>query len=61
MKRKDGKIAIAMISDDNFIMPTCVTIASLLENKDGSSYYDIYVLMAECSLESEKRINEFQM
>lgn len=49
-------IPVAMISDDNFIMPTCVAITSLIQNKAEGTVYDIFILMAECQEASEKRI-----
>ena len=49
-------IPVAMISDDNFIMPTCVAITSLIKNKAHDTFYDVFILMAECQEESEKRI-----
>lgn len=51
-------IPIGMISDDNFIMPTSVAITSIILNKAEETHYEIYVLMAECSEESKRRINE---
>lgn len=51
-------IPIGMISDDNFIMPTSVAITSIIFNKAEETHYVIYVLMAECSEESKRRINE---
>lgn len=49
-------IPVALISDDNFIMPTCVAITSLIKNKAPDTFYDIFIIMAECQEESEKRI-----
>lgn len=47
-------IPIVMISDDNFVMQTCVAITSLYKNKDAETEYDIHVVMAECSQNSEE-------
>lgn len=52
----EKKIPVAFISDDNFIMPTCVAITSLIMNKKPDTVYDIIIIMAECAEESEKRI-----
>lgn len=49
-------IPIAMITDENFIMPTCVTILSLQHNMNADSCYEVNVLMAECSDKSEEQI-----
>lgn len=52
----EKKIPVAFISDDNYILPTCVAITSLVMNKKPDTVYDIIIIMAECSEESEKRI-----
>ena len=52
------KIPIVLISDDNFIMPTCVAITSLIVNKLPETEYEIYIIMAECSDESFRKIQE---
>lgn len=49
-------IPVAMISDNNFIMPTCVAITSLIQTKLEETSYDIFILMAECQESSEKKI-----
>jgi lipopolysaccharide biosynthesis glycosyltransferase len=53
-------IPVAFISDDNFIMPTCVAITSLLVNKAKDTEYDVYIIMAECSESSYEKINELK-
>lgn len=47
-------IPIVMISDDNFVMQTCVAITSLYKNKNHNTVYEVFVVMAECSKESEE-------
>ncbi len=54
----DRKIPVVLISDDNFIMPTCVAITSLIVNKAPETEYEIYIIMAECSDESYSKIKE---
>ncbi|WP_026517883.1 glycosyltransferase family 8 protein [Butyrivibrio sp. MC2021] len=49
-------IPVVLISDDNFIMPTCVAITSLLVNKAPDTEYDVYIVMAECNESSYERI-----
>lgn len=51
-------VPIAMICDDNFVMPTCVAITSMLLNKEISTKYKLHIIMAECSKESEQKIME---
>jgi len=47
-------IPVVMISDDNFVMQTCVAITSLYLNKAADTVYEVNIVMAECSEESEK-------
>lgn len=46
MKTADGKqnIHICMISDDNYVVPTCVTIQSLIHSKNVSEHYYIHIV-----------------
>lgn len=53
-------IPVVLISDDNFIMPTCVAITSLLVNRAPDTKYDVYIIMAECSESSYEKINELK-
>ncbi len=47
-------IPLVLICDDNFVMQTCVAITSIMKNKNDSTNYKIYVIMAECSQQSKK-------
>lgn len=49
-----------MISDDNFVMQTCVAITSLYKNKNIDTIYEVFVVMAECSRQSEKIFEKLQ-
>lgn len=50
-----GKIIpIVMISDDNFVMQTCVAVTSMYLNKKQDTVYEVNVVMAECSEESAR-------
>ncbi|MBD5393045.1 MAG: glycosyltransferase family 8 protein [Lachnospiraceae bacterium] len=51
---KNSRIPIVMISDDNFVMQTCVAITSLYKNKKSDTVYEIFIVMAECSEQSEQ-------
>ena len=55
--KNEKVIPIGMISDDNFIMPTSVAIISMIQNKSEDTYYEIYILMAECSDASKEKMN----
>lgn len=50
------KIPVAFITDENFIMQTGVAIYSLIKNKYPKTKYDVFIIMAECSDESKKKI-----
>lgn len=49
-------IPVTMITDENYVMCTGVTIYSMYLNKKPETEYDIYIIMAECSEESERQI-----
>lgn len=40
----DNTVSIALITDDSFVMPTCVTIVSILKNRNTEVPYHIYVV-----------------
>lgn len=47
-----------MISDHNFIMPTCVAMTSVVVNKTMDVMIEFYVILAECDDIDEKKIME---
>ncbi len=59
MKTADSKqnIHICMISDDNYVVPTCVTIQSLINSKIRNQRYYIHIV---ASALSEKTIQQFR-
>lgn len=57
---KNKRIPIVMISDDNFVMQTCVAITSLYKNKNADTVYEVFVVMAECSQYSEEIFQKMQ-
>lgn len=38
------RISVALITDDSFVMPTCVTIVSLFKSRKPDTQYDVYVV-----------------
>lgn len=48
-----NKIPVVLVCDKNFIMPTSVTITSLLDNKNSDTYYDIYILGGDLDEEAQ--------
>lgn len=56
-----NKLPIVMITDDNYLMPTCVTMTSIIVNKEESTEVVFYILMAECAETSEVWLNKFSM
>lgn len=44
-----NKVDVAFILDDGFVIPTATAITSLLENKDESTYYNIYLVVSDLS------------
>lgn len=41
----NNKIPIVLAADENYAMPLSVTIISILENANDTTFYDIYVLV----------------
>lgn len=60
-KEKNRIIPVAMITDNNFIMPTCVAVTSLVNNKDEDTCYVIFIIMAECTPTSKSKIRELNL
>ena len=50
------RIAIAFICDENFVMPTCVAIASLVRSKKEYTHYVIYVVTTGLKPDDLERI-----
>lgn len=49
-------IPIVFISDENFIMQTHIVIKSLIATKNPGTKYDIFVVMAECSIQKQQEL-----
>lgn len=47
------EVHICLISDDNYVMPTCVAIRSIISSKLASTRYVIHVIASALSLESK--------
>ncbi|MCC8098469.1 MAG: glycosyltransferase [Clostridiales bacterium] len=52
-------VPVVFISDDNYIIPTSVAIASLIFAKSPDTHYDIYIVCASLSEESEAAFSAF--
>ena len=44
MKKSREQKHIVYITDENYSMPTVVSIISLIESNSSASYYDVHVL-----------------
>ena len=53
-------IPIAFITDENYLMPTSVSITSLLATKLRDTVYEIFVIAVDCSETSKERLRSFQ-
>lgn len=53
-------INIAYITDENYVMPTCVSIISLIENSGKETTYNIYVLTSAISEKSHKSLRSLE-
>ena len=54
-----NEVVIAYITDDNYVMPTIVSINSAIMNKNESSIYKIFIIGVSINEENKKIINEF--
>lgn len=48
------KVSIALITDNNYVVPTLVTMTSILKNKNKKSSIDIYILGHDLTEENKK-------
>lgn len=58
---KGNNIPIVFSTDHNFVMPTCVTIHSLLTTADQDTHFDIIVLINPDVTQGDKEILEKQV
>ena len=54
-----NEVVIAYITDDNYVMPTIVSITSAIMNKNESSIYKIFIIGVSINDENKKIIEEF--
>lgn len=48
-----NEINVCLICDDNYILPTCVTMNSILKNKNENTHLNIYVLTSSLNSKSK--------
>lgn len=53
-------VAVAFISDDGYVMPTCVAINSLICSKKPETVYHIHIVCASLSEESQEIFRRFE-
>ncbi len=58
MNPREKRIEIAFVADAGYVMPTCVAIASVLENRRKDYTYHIYVFMPAGTPASAVRLME---
>ena len=54
-----NEVVIAYITDDNYVMPTIVSITSAIMNKNENSIYKIYIIGVSVNNGNKKILNEF--
>ena len=54
-----NEVVIAYITDDNYVMPTIVSITSAIMNKNENSIYKIYIIGVSLSEENKKILDKF--
>ncbi len=52
----NNRVPVVFITDENFAIPTCVAIISLIENKDKDTFYDIFIFVDRISIGSENKL-----
>ena len=57
---EENKIPIVFITDNNFVMQTCVSIVSLIANR-GSVKYKIFVIGANLSNKNKKALKSMEV
>ncbi|MBQ8250292.1 MAG: glycosyltransferase family 8 protein [Alphaproteobacteria bacterium] len=50
------KIPVCFCTDDNYALPTCVAITSLIQNKLPETTYDIYIIIDNVSPEKQEKL-----
>ncbi len=55
----DKGIPIALICDDNYVVPTSVTISTMISSKKVDTCYDIYIVCASLSEANESIFSKF--
>ena len=51
--QRNETVDICMITDSDYVMPTCVAIQSLILSKSKESYYRIYIIASDLSQQAE--------
>lgn len=54
-----SKVDVAFICDSHYVLPTVVAITSLIDNKNKSTHYNIYVVAADISNREAEKFREF--
>lgn len=53
-------VPIAFAFDNNFVMPACICISSLLMNADESTFYDIFILHSSSCCPDKDKLGRLQ-
>lgn len=51
-----NQLPIVLISDNNFVMQTMALVISIIKNKNTNTELEIFIVMAECSEQSQNQI-----
>ena len=58
--KENSIIPIVMICDNNYVIPTCVTITTIIKNKNSNTKYHFYILTDGLNEESTKYFLAFK-
>lgn len=56
-----NSIPIAFITDENYVMPSCISIVSLLKNKHKNTKYKIFILVNNISDKSKNMLKQISL
>lgn len=60
-ENSENVVPTAMATDDNYILPTIVTITSIMENSKSTTKYDYYIMLSgEVSKENKQKLISIQ-
>ncbi|KZX12196.1 glycosyltransferase family 8 protein [Methanobrevibacter curvatus] len=57
---ESNRVPIVFITDENYVIPTSVSIVSLITNKNKSTFYDIFIIADNLTLKHKEKLISMQ-